>query len=59
MGSGGVESEWSASRPDLFTPGEIAPPPGTYWIGGWVGPRAGLDENNLALPGIEPRSYTD
>jgi hypothetical protein len=18
-------------------------PPGTYWIGGWVGPRAGLD----------------
>jgi hypothetical protein len=25
----------------LFTPGEN--PPGTYWIGGWVGPRAGLD----------------
>jgi hypothetical protein len=33
--------EWSASRPDPFTPG-------THWIGGCVGPRAGLDdvENN-------------
>jgi hypothetical protein len=28
--------EWSALRP-----GEI--PPGTHWIGDWVGPRAGLD----------------
>jgi hypothetical protein len=32
---------WSASRPGRFTPGERAP--GTHWIGGWVGPRAGLD----------------
>jgi hypothetical protein len=24
-----------------FTPGKITP--GTHWIGGWVGPRAGLD----------------
>jgi hypothetical protein len=24
-----------------FTPGERTP--GTHWIGGWVGPRAGLD----------------
>jgi hypothetical protein len=24
-----------------FTPGERAP--GTHWIGGWVGPRTGLD----------------
>jgi len=31
--------EWSASR--RFTPRERAP--GTHWIGGWVGPRAGLD----------------
>jgi hypothetical protein len=29
--------EWSASRPGRFTPG-------THWIGGWVGPRACLDE---------------
>jgi hypothetical protein len=28
--------EWSASRPCHFTPG-------TRSIGGWVGPRAGLD----------------
>jgi hypothetical protein len=33
--------EWSASRLGRFTPREIAP--GTHWIGGWVGPRAGLD----------------
>jgi hypothetical protein len=33
--------EWSASHPGRFTPRERAP--GTYWIGGWVGPRAGLD----------------
>jgi hypothetical protein len=28
--------EWSASRPGRLTPRERAP--GTYWIGGWVGP---------------------
>jgi hypothetical protein len=28
--------EWSVSRLGRFTPG-------THWIGGWVGPRAGLD----------------
>jgi hypothetical protein len=33
--------EWSALRPGRFTPREWAP--GTHWIGGWVGPRAGLD----------------
>jgi hypothetical protein len=33
--------EWSASRPDRFTPKERAPV--THWIGGWVGPRAVLD----------------
>jgi hypothetical protein len=33
--------EWSASRPGRFTPREIAHD--THWIGGWVGPRAGLD----------------
>jgi hypothetical protein len=34
--------EWSSSRPGRFTPGEGAP--GTCWTGGWVGPRAGVDE---------------
>jgi hypothetical protein len=33
--------EWSATLTSCFTPREIAP--GTHWIGGWVGPRAGLD----------------
>jgi hypothetical protein len=34
--------ERPASQPGSFTPGERAP--GTHWIGGWVGPRAGLDD---------------
>jgi hypothetical protein len=34
--------EWSASRPGRFTSREIAPC--THWIGGWVGPRVGLDD---------------
>jgi hypothetical protein len=34
--------EWSASRPCCFTPEESAP--STHWIGGWVGPRGGLDD---------------
>jgi hypothetical protein len=29
--------DWSASRPGLFTPD-------THWIGGWVDPRAGLED---------------
>jgi hypothetical protein len=33
--------EWSGSRPRRFTTKERAP--STHWIGGWVGPRAGLD----------------
>jgi hypothetical protein len=37
-----VGDEWSASRPGLFTPGERAP--GTHWIGGWVGPRADVED---------------
>jgi len=27
--------------PDALTPGKV---PGTHWRGGWVGPKAGLDE---------------
>jgi hypothetical protein len=48
FGSGGTIQEFlsseldgSVSRPHLFTSRERAP--GTHWIGGWVGPRAGLD----------------
>jgi hypothetical protein len=36
-----VVGEWSASRPNSFTPGETAL--GTHWIGGWVKPRADLN----------------
>jgi hypothetical protein len=52
-----VGGEWSASRPDCFTPGERAP--STHWIGGWVGSRTGLDDIEkrefLLLPGLELR----
>jgi hypothetical protein len=52
-----VGDEWSASRPRHINPGETAP--GTHWIGGWVGPRAGLDDvekrNFLILPELELR----
>jgi hypothetical protein len=34
--------EWSTSRPGRFTPEEGAPV--TNWVGGWVGPRSGLDK---------------
>jgi hypothetical protein len=51
--------EWSASRPGHFSPGKRPPPPGTHWIGGWVGPRIGLDDvekrETLPLPGLELR----
>jgi hypothetical protein len=53
-----------------FTPGERTP--GTHWIGGWVGPTAGLDAgarrkilcpcrgSNLNRPTVQPvvRHYT-
>jgi hypothetical protein len=52
-----VGGEWSASRPGRFTPGERAP--GTHWIGGWLDPRAGLDDLEkrkfLTLPGLQLR----
>jgi hypothetical protein len=53
-----VGGEWSASRPGRFTPEERAS--GTHWIGGWVDPRAGLDDVEkrkfLTLPGLELRT---
>jgi hypothetical protein len=49
--------EWSAPRPDRFTPGKEAPD--IHWIGGWVDPRDGLDDvekrNFLTLPVLEIR----
>jgi hypothetical protein len=61
---------WSPSRPCRFILGERAP--GTHWIGGWVDPRAGLDDVEkrkfFILPGLElrpsvvqlvPGRYTD
>jgi hypothetical protein len=58
MTSALVGGEWSASRPGRFTPRERAH--GTHWIGGWVGPWAGLDDMEkwrfLPPPGLEFRS---
>jgi hypothetical protein len=52
-----VGGEWSASRFGRFTPAERAP--GTNLIGGWVDPRAGLNDmekwNFLTPPGLELR----
>ncbi|KDR20851.1 hypothetical protein L798_04655 [Zootermopsis nevadensis] len=50
-GSGGIAYSVLTSAPDggkwsASYPGRALPPgkePGTHWIGGWVGPRAGLD----------------
>jgi hypothetical protein len=51
--------EWSASLTGRFTSRERAP--GNHWIGGWVGPRAGLDavaKRKIPIPcrGSNPRS---
>jgi hypothetical protein len=50
-------TSWSASGPCRFTPGERAS--GTHWTGGWVGPRAGLDDLGkrkcFILPELELR----
>jgi hypothetical protein len=46
--------EWSSSRPDRFIPEERAS--GTHLIGGWVGPRAGLDtavKRKIRSPSLE------
>jgi hypothetical protein len=37
-----VGGEWSASRLGRFTSRETSP--GTHWVGGWMGPRTGLDD---------------
>jgi hypothetical protein len=54
-----VGGEWSVSRPCRFTPGEREH--GTHWIGGWVDPRACLDNVEkrkfLTLPELELRPH--
>jgi hypothetical protein len=68
LSSAVVGDEWSASGPGSFTTGKRAS--GTHWIGGWVGPRTGLNyvEKGKFLPpsGLELRTvghpasrYTD
>jgi hypothetical protein len=55
-----VGGEWSTSRPGRFTPRERAS--STHWIGGWVGPRTGLDVEKrkfLTLPGLELQKFFD
>jgi hypothetical protein len=53
-----VGGEWSASHPGRFIPAEGIPV--THWIGGWVSPRAGLDDVEkwkfLTLLGLELQS---
>jgi len=51
--------EWSVSRPGHFTPRERAS--ATDWIGGWMGPRDGLDtvmNRNIPSPchNLNPQS---
>jgi hypothetical protein len=50
-----------SSRPCRFTPGERAPPPPAHWRGGWVDPRAGLDDMKkwifLTLPRLELQPF--
>jgi hypothetical protein len=52
-----VGGEWSASRRGRFSPRKRTP--GTNLTGGWVSPRAGLDDVEkkkfLTLPGLELR----
>jgi hypothetical protein len=52
-----MEVSGQLHAPAALPPGETAP--GTQWIGGWVGPRAGLDDVEkrkfLTLPGLELR----
>jgi hypothetical protein len=53
----GTSWEWSASCSGRFNAEERAP--GTHWIEDWVGPRAGVDDEEkrkfLPLQGLELR----
>jgi hypothetical protein len=51
------EGEWSVSCPGRFTPVERVS--SIHWVGGWVGPRAGLDavEKRRKSPTTQTLSY--
>jgi hypothetical protein len=50
--------EWPASRPGRFT--LRGKTPGIHWIGGWVGPSAGLDTlSKRKIPSPRRDSYQD
>jgi hypothetical protein len=42
--------QWSASRPGRVLPQHKGSIPLTHWIGGWVGPRDGLDAEKPFAP---------
>jgi hypothetical protein len=50
-----VGGEWSTSHPGCFTPKQRAP--GTHCIGGWVGPRAGVDDVEKFVAYPDANSY--
>jgi hypothetical protein len=53
-----LEVSGQLNTPAALPPGDIAP--GIHWIGGWVDPRAGLEDVGkkkfLTLPGLELRT---
>jgi hypothetical protein len=55
-----VGGKWSASHPGCFTPGKE--PPDTHCVGGWVDPKAGLENMEkckfLTVPGLELRPFS-
>jgi hypothetical protein len=60
----GVSGQRHASA--TLSPGKRSPPPGTHWVGGWVGLRAGLVTEAIASAGDRTpvfqsrvRNYTD
>jgi hypothetical protein len=48
--------EWSVSHLSHFMPKQRAP--GTHWIRGWVGPRAGLDVVENRNPSVPAWNQT-
>jgi len=49
--------EWSALCPGFFNPGERDPD--IHCIGGWVGPRAGLDTGMAKRKNSIPRPFLE
>jgi hypothetical protein len=51
-----VECEPTIPGPDRFTPDKISP--GTHWIGGWVGPKAGMEAVDKIIGPTGTRTLT-